>query len=76
MEHEIAPELRERLEALLARQPEQSPLLQDFYTDPEIYQHDIQRFHLGRWLCAGHTSEIPEAGDWFRFDVALSLIHI
>jgi len=78
MAYEVTSELRERLNVLLATQPEEKALLQAFYTDPEIYQHDIERIHLRRWLCAGHKSEIPNPGDWFRFDVAgesLIIVH-
>jgi Rieske 2Fe-2S family protein len=70
MDYRVEPELKERLESLLEDQPEESSLLQPFYTDAGIYEHDIARIHMRRWLCAGHASEIPEAGDWFRFDVA------
>ena len=50
MAYEVTSELRERLNALLATQPEEKALLQAFYTDSEIYQHDIERIHLRRWL--------------------------
>jgi len=70
MQAGLEPELKECLERLLAAQPEASALQQAFYADARIYEHDITRIHLRRWLCAGHVSEIPEAGDWFRFDVA------
>ncbi len=55
---------------LLKRQPKDSALLQEFYSDPEIYARDIERIHLRHWLCVGHESRIPKKGDWFRFDIA------
>lgn len=59
-----------RVASLTARQPKGSPLLQEFYADPEIFRRDIDRVHLRHWLCVGHESRIPKKGDWFRFDVA------
>jgi Rieske 2Fe-2S family protein len=70
MESQVEAQRRVQLEALLAAQPEASSLQQAFYSDPAIFEYDMARIHLQRWLCAGHASEIPEAGDWFRFDVA------
>lgn len=58
------------VESLLERQPKGSPLLQEFYSDPEIFERDIERIHLRHWLCVGHQSRVREPGDWFRFDIA------
>ena len=60
----------DRIAALIERQPKGSPLLQEFYSDPEIFRRDIDRIHLRHWLCVGHESRVPKKGDWFRFDVA------
>ena len=64
------PAATERLEALVAAQPDDSALLQPFYNDPVLFKRDMDRIHLSHWLCAGHVSRIPEPGDWFRFDLA------
>ena len=58
------------IESLLERQPKGSPLLQGFYSDPEIFERDIERIHLRHWLCVGHQSRARKPGDWFRFDIA------
>ena len=58
------------LASLLARQPKGASLLQEFYSSPEIFQRDIERIHMRRWLCVGHVSRIPDPGDWFVFDIA------
>ncbi len=58
------------LVSLLERQPKGTPLLQEFYSDPEIFERDIERIHLRHWLCVGHESRVRESGDWFRFDLA------
>src|SRR5690349_3364066 len=36
-----------------------------FYYDPEVYRCDINRIWRKGWLFAGHTCEIPKAGDYF-----------
>ena len=70
MDNTLDPALAEKLEALLATQPRDSSLSQPFYRDPAIFEHDMARVHMQRWLCAGHASQVPEPGDWFRYDVA------
>jgi hypothetical protein len=40
----------DRLASLIERQPKGSPLLQEFYSDPEIFRRDIDRIHLRHWL--------------------------
>jgi Rieske 2Fe-2S family protein len=58
------------VDSLLQRQPKGSALLQEFYSDPQIFERDIERIHLRHWLCVGHESRAREPGDWFRFDIA------
>jgi len=36
-----------------------------FFTDPAIYQLDLDRIWKQGWLFAGHICEIPKAGDYF-----------
>lgn len=55
---------------LIDRQRERHALTQEFYSDPDIYERDIERIFLRSWLYAGHRSEIPKPGDWFLFDFA------
>ena len=55
---------------LIEAQPERYSLARTFYTDPDIYERDIDRIFLRSWLYAGHQSEIPNPGDWFLFDFA------
>jgi Rieske 2Fe-2S family protein len=40
-----------------------------FYTDPLIFERDLQRMLLRHWFCAGHASSIPHAGDFFLVDL-------
>ena len=54
---------------LIGKQPPKRALDQDFYTDPDIYQRDLERIYMRSWLYAGHVSEIPKTGDWFLFEL-------
>lgn len=55
---------------LIDSQRERHSLAREFYTDPDIYDRDIERIFLRSWQYAGHVSEIPERGDWLLFDFA------
>ncbi len=44
-------------------------LEQRFYTDPGIYELELERIVHRNWIVAGHVSELPEPGDFKRFDV-------
>jgi glycine betaine catabolism A len=52
----------------LAPSPGRS-LPQALYNSAESYAADMDRIFLGSWLYAGHASRIPNAGDYFLFDV-------
>ena len=43
---------------------------QRFYTDPDIYQRELDRIVMGNWILAGHASQIPDAGDYLVFRLA------
>ena len=36
-----------------------------FYTDPEFYRAELDRFYFSRWICAGRADQIPKPGDYF-----------
>jgi len=36
-----------------------------YYTSADAFAEEIERIFLRHWLCAGRTSRIPEAGDYF-----------
>jgi len=40
-----------------------------FYSDEEVYRHDLARVWRTGWLFAGHSCEIPKAGDYFTLAV-------
>ncbi len=59
-----------RIDGLIARQRPGYALGQEFYGDPEIFRHDLERLLMHHWLCAGHDSLIPNPGDYFLFELA------
>jgi Rieske 2Fe-2S family protein len=61
--------LKPHLRDLIARQPAGHCLLREFYSDDELYQLDCQRVWRKGWLFAGHSCEIPNAGDYFTLEV-------
>lgn len=52
---------------------EQKPgwsLDQRFYTDPDIYQLELERIITRNWILAGHVSELADPGDFKVVNVA------
>jgi Rieske 2Fe-2S family protein len=47
-----------------------------FYSGDEIYRADLERIWRAGWLFAGHTCEIPKAGDYFTLEVGPDSIAI
>jgi glycine betaine catabolism A len=44
---------------------EHTTLPRRFYTDPDFYRAELDRFYFNRWICAGRASAIPRSGDYF-----------
>lgn len=42
----------------------------DVYTDPEIFQLEMERLWSRGWIYVGHASQVPEAGDFITLDLA------
>jgi phenylpropionate dioxygenase-like ring-hydroxylating dioxygenase large terminal subunit len=42
----------------------------DVYTDAEVFQLEMERLWSRTWIYLGHTSQIPNAGDFLTLDVA------
>ena len=34
------------------------------YTDPAVFEAELERIFTGGWVFVGHESEVPEAGDY------------
>src|SRR5437762_2738532 len=47
-----------------------STLPRHFYADPEFYRRELERFFVNRWICAGRSDQIPDAGDYFTRTIA------
>lgn len=41
-----------------------------YYTDPAIFARELQGLLARTWQLAGHVSQIPDAGDYFTFEIA------
>jgi Rieske 2Fe-2S family protein len=44
-------------------------LPQAYFNDPTIYRMDVERVWKTGWLFAGHSCEIPQAGDYFLVEL-------
>ncbi len=40
-----------------------------YFTDPDVYKHEIEEFYFGSWICAGRTEQVAESGQYFIRDV-------
>ena len=58
------------IDELIAAQRPGYSLEQRFYTDPAIYELELERIINRNWVLAGHVSELPKPGDYKVFDVA------
>jgi len=36
-----------------------------YYTDPEVFKQEMERFFCRSWVCAGRADQIPRPGDYF-----------
>jgi glycine betaine catabolism A len=41
-----------------------------YFTDPELFHKERERFFFRRWICAGREERIARPGDYFLCDVA------
>lgn len=41
-----------------------------YYTDPDLFGEELERFYCHDWICAGRVSRIPHPGDYFLCEVA------
>ena len=63
--HELSAHIRQLIQD---HQPGFS-LQQPFYTEPDIFQFDLEKIWMKFWLYAGHTSQIPDPGSFFLYQV-------
>ena len=36
-----------------------------YYTDPALFQQEMDSIYFDMWLCAGRVSQVPEPGSYF-----------
>src|SRR5262249_58281040 len=41
-----------------------------YYSDPEIFRQELERFFCGMWVCAGREEQVENPGDYFLSEVA------
>jgi glycine betaine catabolism A len=41
-----------------------------YYTDPDLFSDEVERFYCQTWICAGRIEQIPTPGDYFLREVA------
>jgi len=63
-----APSLPD-LAALIDRHAPGHALAREFYTEPNIFERDLERMLLRHWFCAGHVSSVPGPGDYLVVDL-------
>lgn len=40
-----------------------------YYTDPEMFRREIERFYFESWICAGRADQIAQPGDYFLREI-------
>jgi Rieske 2Fe-2S family protein len=50
------------------------PLQREFYTSRDVFHADLDRIWRRHWLYAGHTCQIPNAGDWMTWNIGSDTI--
>lgn len=58
------------ISTMVLAQPPGFSLKQAFYTDPVIFDREMERLFLKSWLYVGHVSQIPQQGDYFTYGIA------
>ncbi len=53
----------------LSRFVEPDRVRRELYTDPEIFELEMQRIHERVWIYCGHLSQIPKAGDYYTVQI-------
>lgn len=41
-----------------------------YYSDPELFRDELERFYCQTWTCAGRADQIPNPGDFFLREIA------
>src|SRR2546423_3772067 len=54
----------------IARLIEADRVHRDVYTDPEVFQLEMERLWSRTWIYVGHASQVPNAGDFVTLEIA------
>ena len=65
MLQERVPDLSRRLAEFV----EPDRVRREVYTDPAIFELEIQRIHERVWIYCGHESQVPKAGDYYAVQI-------
>jgi phenylpropionate dioxygenase-like ring-hydroxylating dioxygenase large terminal subunit len=65
------PDMPFDVAGLIRRRSPGHALAREFYTDPRIFELDMDRILLRHWFCVGHTSSLPRAGDYLVVDLGV-----
>ena len=65
MLQERVPDLSRRLSDFV----EPDRVRREVYTDPQIFELEMQRIHERVWIYCGHESQIPKAGDYYTVQI-------
>ncbi|MBV8185087.1 MAG: aromatic ring-hydroxylating dioxygenase subunit alpha [Hyphomicrobiales bacterium] len=65
-----------RIRALLQSRVAGHTLPQEFYTDPDIFEFDLEAIHSRCWILAGLECELPSAGSYLAITIGRSPIVI
>ncbi len=57
------------LAALIRRHSPGHALERQFYTEPQIFERDMERLLLRHWFCAGHVSSVSRPGEFLVVDL-------
>ena len=57
------------LQTLISTQKPNHTLDQAFYTDDSIFELDLNNIFSKQWVFVGHSSRIPNSGDYFLFEI-------
>jgi len=65
-----------QIKSLIKSQKDNYSLDQEFYTNDDIFKIDLENIFFKQWVFVGHTSRIPNVGDYFLFEIGFESIII